>query len=246
MGFIEETLSLNLKRLRKKINLNQEELAIRAGVTTQTIKNYEQGRSWPGPDSIAAIAGVFGVPETELFIPSQGWPVEQPKTISHLARELTAANDQIRSLEAKLIEMTVVFSSHAVDNGVDQAKNLNADQHAQEKANAKGIIFSHSSLQPDAQDNTAKEHDRKIGNPMPKNTPLNAHAASDTKPAGSLQAENNPNLWSRIQEEGIEDLVQALLDKPKHRNSARIRLGLPKRNNDAQVQTPKTKRKVPW
>ena len=60
-------LSEKLKRLRKENKLTQAELASRFGVTQQTIAKWEAGRALPEPETIARIAGFFGVTTDHLL-----------------------------------------------------------------------------------------------------------------------------------------------------------------------------------
>lgn len=60
-------LSRNLHDLRKKKGLSQAELAERAGFQHNSYNRWETGKSWPEPDTIAALARALGVPESRLF-----------------------------------------------------------------------------------------------------------------------------------------------------------------------------------
>ena len=60
-------LSKKLKQLRKENKLTQVELASRLGVTQQTIAKWEAGRALPEPETIARIAGFFGVTTDHLL-----------------------------------------------------------------------------------------------------------------------------------------------------------------------------------
>ena len=60
-------LSKKLKQLRKENKLTQAELASRFGVTQQTIAKWEAGRALPEPETIARIAGFFGVTTDHLL-----------------------------------------------------------------------------------------------------------------------------------------------------------------------------------
>jgi len=60
-------LSEKLRQLRKGNRLTQAELASRFGVTQQTIAKWEAGRALPEPETIARIAGFFGVTTDHLL-----------------------------------------------------------------------------------------------------------------------------------------------------------------------------------
>jgi putative transcriptional regulator len=63
----EEILKNNLKVLRAKHNLSQEELAEKVGVTRVTINNIENGKWAPSAVLALRIARVFGEPCEQTF-----------------------------------------------------------------------------------------------------------------------------------------------------------------------------------
>jgi len=52
---------------RKRLRLTQDELAERAGTTGETISRIERGVVEPSPDTLRALAPVFGMPVRELL-----------------------------------------------------------------------------------------------------------------------------------------------------------------------------------
>jgi XRE family transcriptional regulator, regulator of sulfur utilization len=56
-----------VRKLRKERGLYQHELAARARVSTQTVRNLEKGRHVPETATLAKIAGALGVPLADLF-----------------------------------------------------------------------------------------------------------------------------------------------------------------------------------
>ena len=56
----------NLVSLRKMLNITQEELAEKIGVSRQTLSKYEIGESLPNIEQCKAIADVFGVKLDDL------------------------------------------------------------------------------------------------------------------------------------------------------------------------------------
>jgi transcriptional regulator with XRE-family HTH domain len=66
-----DTLAANtggkVRKLRKERGLYQHELAARARVSTQTVRNLEKGRHVPETATLAKIAGALGVPLADLF-----------------------------------------------------------------------------------------------------------------------------------------------------------------------------------
>ena len=57
----------NLKFLRNKMNISQEELAKRLFVTHQTVSNHENGKSQPNFEMIEKYASFFNVPFEDLI-----------------------------------------------------------------------------------------------------------------------------------------------------------------------------------
>ena len=60
-------LAANIKKLRKKHNLSQEQLAQKAGITYSTLIKIESGsNSNPTLDTLTKLAGVFKIKIDEL------------------------------------------------------------------------------------------------------------------------------------------------------------------------------------
>lgn len=67
-------ISKNIKQIRQKNNMTQEELASALFVTRQTISNYETGKSNPDIDTIIKIAELFKVDANTIIY---GPPIEE-------------------------------------------------------------------------------------------------------------------------------------------------------------------------
>lgn len=59
--------ALNLRRIRKSLDMTQTELADAVGVSMLTIQRYESGDRHPRPNIVKAIADVLKTTESELF-----------------------------------------------------------------------------------------------------------------------------------------------------------------------------------
>lgn len=57
----------HIRKLRKKNSMTQQALADRLNVTRQAVSQWENGSTQPDLDTLAAIAGVFGVDITEVI-----------------------------------------------------------------------------------------------------------------------------------------------------------------------------------
>lgn len=64
---LAETLVINLKQIRKKAHLTQEELANCVGVRRETISQLESGKGNPSLLTVLKVAKVLKVPVDELF-----------------------------------------------------------------------------------------------------------------------------------------------------------------------------------
>ena len=58
----------NIRDLRKRQNMTQDELAARLFVTRQTVSNYENGRTRPDVEQILRLAEIFAFSTADSFI----------------------------------------------------------------------------------------------------------------------------------------------------------------------------------
>lgn len=66
MEFSMDIMAANLRSLRARYDLTQEEVASRIGVSTGTIINYESGDSKPSYEVAWRLADLYGVTLGEL------------------------------------------------------------------------------------------------------------------------------------------------------------------------------------
>jgi len=66
---VKEILALNVKLLRKKKGLSQENLAEMADLSTQSISDIEGRRTWVSDKTLERLAKVFEVDVYNLFMP---------------------------------------------------------------------------------------------------------------------------------------------------------------------------------
>lgn len=66
---IQKRLAENLKKIRKEKKLTQFELAEKAGVSDETIKNIEVCRAWASEKTLSQITEALDVDICKLFIP---------------------------------------------------------------------------------------------------------------------------------------------------------------------------------
>lgn len=75
-----------IKRLRKKAHMSQEELAVRLSVVRQTVSKWENGLSVPDAEMVLKMAQLFQVPVQELL------GVDDGGSAAQLTEELAKAN----------------------------------------------------------------------------------------------------------------------------------------------------------
>lgn len=66
---IQKRLGENVKRIRKKQNLTQFQLAEKAELSEETVKNIELSRCWTSDKNLAKITKALGVDISVLFLP---------------------------------------------------------------------------------------------------------------------------------------------------------------------------------
>ena len=81
--------SENLKLLRKKKGLTQEELAIRLNVVRQTVSKWEKGLSVPDADLLIKLADVLEVSVAELL----GGNIPESENSNELGEQLSRINE---------------------------------------------------------------------------------------------------------------------------------------------------------
>lgn len=64
---------------RKAMNLSQEELAERVGVSRQSVSKWELGEATPEVEKLLTLAGIFGITTDELLRDSEPASSEQPR-----------------------------------------------------------------------------------------------------------------------------------------------------------------------
>lgn len=67
--FSKDVFAANLRAERARLDISQEELAERSGVSTAAVLSYENGTYVPGADKVCALAEVLGVTPNDLC----GW-----------------------------------------------------------------------------------------------------------------------------------------------------------------------------
>lgn len=111
------TLSENIKNLRKRAVMTQEQLADKLGVTRQTVSKWENNMSVPDADILSEMADVFDVSVSELLGcgADNGSTKDYAKILASLKGALTEKNrfrkSILRIIKAVLILLGVGFAA---------------------------------------------------------------------------------------------------------------------------------------
>ncbi len=97
----------NLKALRKRKGITQEELATRLNVVRQTVSKWEKGLSVPDSELLIKLAEILEVPVSRLL----GSKIETAKQPDALAEQLSRINEQlaIKNRRAKRVRKAIAF-----------------------------------------------------------------------------------------------------------------------------------------
>jgi transcriptional regulator with XRE-family HTH domain len=67
MGSMKDLIARNVRTLRDRLNLTQEELAEKAGLSLRAVQKIEHGVSMPRSDTLDSIANVLQVTSSEML-----------------------------------------------------------------------------------------------------------------------------------------------------------------------------------
>ena len=97
----------NLKTLRKRKGITQEELATRLNVVRQTVSKWEKGLSVPDSELLIKLAEILEVPVSRLL----GSKIETAEQPDALAEQLSRINEQlaIKNRRAKRVRKAIAF-----------------------------------------------------------------------------------------------------------------------------------------
>lgn len=110
------TIGTNLKKLREKKGLGQQEVCDAIGISQGTLSNYEKGRRVPNPDMIKAFATFYGVSsgsiigDNQVFGFGDAFENERKKlnySVADIANILDASEDDIHLFEGNLDSLSI-------------------------------------------------------------------------------------------------------------------------------------------
>lgn len=60
-------IGANIRTLRERAGMTQDDLAVKAGVTCPAVSKWERGLAYPRMDTLVLLADIFGVTTDALF-----------------------------------------------------------------------------------------------------------------------------------------------------------------------------------
>lgn len=98
---IQVRLAENLKTIRKKKKLTQFQLAEKAGISDETIKNIELCKTWTSEKTLSQITEVLGIDVSLLFLPVES-------SFNHDSETTAKIKESIGKNLMKYIETTLM------------------------------------------------------------------------------------------------------------------------------------------
>lgn len=116
-------MSERIKRIRKMLDLTQQEFADRIGIKRNTIANYESGRNEPVDSVISLICREYGVNEIwlrtgegEMFTPNPATELDALKERYGLSQAECSLIDVFVNMNEKDRKTVLNFVVHAADS----------------------------------------------------------------------------------------------------------------------------------
>lgn len=100
---IQKRLGNNVKQIRKSKNLTQFQLAEKAGIPEETVKNIELSRCWTSDKNLAKITSALDIDIHRLFLPIQSSITNDSENITQLKKVIAA--DLKSYIDTKLNEL---------------------------------------------------------------------------------------------------------------------------------------------
>lgn len=116
-------MSERIKRIRKMLDLTQQEFADRIGIKRNTIANYESGRNEPVDSVISLICREYGVSEAwlrtgegEMFTPNPATELDALKERYGLSQAACSLIDVFVNMNEKDQQTVLDFVVHVADS----------------------------------------------------------------------------------------------------------------------------------
>lgn len=100
---IQKRLGNNVKQIRKSKNLTQFQLAEKAGIPEETVKNIELSRCWTSDKNLAKITSALDIDIHRLFLPIQSSITNDSENITQLKKVIV--EDLKSYIDTKLNEL---------------------------------------------------------------------------------------------------------------------------------------------
>lgn len=92
----------NIRSFRRKMNLTQEQLADRLGVSFQSVSRWENGLTYPDMELLPALTGIFGISADELLGVSEA---KKEQAAEELLKELKELSEREDTSPERMIEI---------------------------------------------------------------------------------------------------------------------------------------------
>lgn len=101
--FSEDTATFGdrLAAAREAAQLSQKDLALRVGIKTSTLRNWEEDLSEPRANRLSMLAGLLGV-SLSWLLTGEGEGVEAPQDDEGSAPDVTALLNDLRTVRAQI------------------------------------------------------------------------------------------------------------------------------------------------
>jgi len=147
-------LATNIRLLRKRMGLSQQELALRVDLNRGNIASYESGTAEPKICKLLRISNVFGVSTRDMTRLNLADPLHLEQAIRTHAEAQAADRKRIDALADRLVEMKMVlesvknlytFRSKQLDVGHPDVKAL-SHYYEQMQEVAQNVLKEHQDL----------------------------------------------------------------------------------------------------
>jgi len=102
---IRKIMAINIKRIRKEMDLTQAELAERTEISSGYMCDIERARRWPSAGKLARIAEILKMEPFQLLLPSEDSPYfDRRKTLTTFSKQVREAlNKNISAVYENMI-----------------------------------------------------------------------------------------------------------------------------------------------
>jgi transcriptional regulator with XRE-family HTH domain len=85
---VRDILAKNIKRLRNRLLLTQEDLAAKAGISVVFLSDVERSNKWPSLDTLVSRANALNIEAYELLKPEEALPPDASTVLAKYTEEV--------------------------------------------------------------------------------------------------------------------------------------------------------------